>query len=291
MPRASDEAFASAGPAPGAARKRKTEATMEARAGQAENPFRVHLRVVGALMRREMTTRYGRSAGGYFWAIAEPIAVIALLSLVFSTLARTPSLGRSFPVFFATGYIAYSLYRNTADQISTAIRANKALLRYPNVNPWDAIVAAGTLQLLTECMIAALILPALIVATGEPVLIAPEWLLGALAAAAILAFGVGSVNAVMFVVHPIYERIYKILMRPLFIISGIFFLPEALPSQLRELLALNPVVHIVAAFREGVYPVYHATLDRLEYPIILGLTLCLLGQLLARRHAERLDEL
>ena len=40
------------------------------------------LRVVFALIIREMSTTYGRSAGGYIWAILEPVGAIALMSLV-----------------------------------------------------------------------------------------------------------------------------------------------------------------------------------------------------------------
>ena len=38
-------------------------------------------RVLFALVMREMTTRFGRSSAGYLWALIEPAAFIALLSL------------------------------------------------------------------------------------------------------------------------------------------------------------------------------------------------------------------
>ena len=40
-------------------------------------------RTVVALMLREIATTYGRSPGGYVWALADPILGIALLTLVF----------------------------------------------------------------------------------------------------------------------------------------------------------------------------------------------------------------
>ncbi len=264
---------------------------MNSQARRSEGPFRVHLRVVIAMLRREMTTRYGNSVGGYFWAVGEPVGMIGLLSLVFSALARTPALGQNFVVFFATGYLAYNAYRTTADQISKAVRGNKALLKYPNVTVYDALVASGLLQFLTNCMITVLILTAAIMLTGEAVLIDVTRIIGAMIAATILAFGVGTLNAVLFPIFPVWERIFKILMRPLFIVSGIFYLPETMPAPVQDALALNPIVHIVATFRQGVYPVYHATINHLEYPVILGLTLFLFGLLALRRYDERLSEL
>ena len=47
-------------------------------------------RTVLALMLREMATTYGRSAGGYLWAILDPVLGIALLSVLFSLALRHP---------------------------------------------------------------------------------------------------------------------------------------------------------------------------------------------------------
>ena len=68
-------------------------------------------RAIGALVLREMATTFGRSPGGWLWAVAEPVAVIALLSFAFSLAFRSPSLGTSFPLFYATGYLPFLLFR------------------------------------------------------------------------------------------------------------------------------------------------------------------------------------
>lgn len=51
------------------------------------------LRVIAALMLREMSTRYGRTPGGYVWAVAEPLGLIIVLGLAFELIAQAPSLG------------------------------------------------------------------------------------------------------------------------------------------------------------------------------------------------------
>ena len=47
-------------------------------------------RTVVALILREMATTYGRSAGGYVWAILEPVLGVALLSVVFGMALDIP---------------------------------------------------------------------------------------------------------------------------------------------------------------------------------------------------------
>jgi capsular polysaccharide transport system permease protein len=256
-----------------------------------ESALRVHLRVVVALLRREMTTRYGRSAGGYFWAVAEPAGMIALLSVVFSTLARVPNLGQSFVVFFATGYLVFNFYRTTAQSLSVALRANRSLLKYPDVTGFDALMARLVLDFLTNCMVAAVILIPAIVFTGERV--SPDFglMAAAVLTATLLAMGIGGMNAVLFELYPTWERVFVIINRPLFIISGVFFTAESMPAPVRDALWFNPLVHVIAVFRQGLYPVYHATVNDIEYPLTLGLVTTFFALLLLRRFSERLSEL
>ena len=54
------------------------------------------LRAISALILREMATAHGRIRGGYLWAVAEPVAAVALLVLVFSVAFEQPPLGRCF---------------------------------------------------------------------------------------------------------------------------------------------------------------------------------------------------
>lgn len=51
--------------------------------------------------------------------------------------------------FFATGYAAFYMYRSTADQICAAVEANRVLLNYPVVSPYDNIIARELLRLAT----------------------------------------------------------------------------------------------------------------------------------------------
>jgi len=75
-----------------------------------ELPPLTSTRSVLALVLREMGSTYGQSPGGYVWAIIQPIGIILILALGFSLLIKAPSLGTSFLLFYATGFLAYDLY-------------------------------------------------------------------------------------------------------------------------------------------------------------------------------------
>lgn len=235
-----------------------------------------------------MTTKYGAATGGYFWAVAEPAGMIAVMSVAFAAIGRQPDLGQTYLVFFATGFLSFNFYRVTAQELFAAIKANSSLLKYPNVTTYDALFARLTLQTLTNIMVASVILSLAILWTGQRVQIDFGHIAPALAAATLLAFGMGTFNAVLFPLFPAYQRVFNIINRPLFIISGVLYIPEVLPSGLQELQGWNPLAHVVSAFRAGVYPAYDPMQDNLLYVCVCGMATLLLGLLMLRRLDERL---
>nr|WP_080579280.1 ABC transporter permease [Sinorhizobium fredii] len=231
-------------------------------------------------MVREMSTRYGSKPGGYLWAVFDPVAHVAMMTLIFQVVARMPALGLSFPLFFASGYLPFTFYQRMSSFMAGTMKANKALLSYPVVSPFNAIVSRFILQLMTDALVSVLILFLIIELGGVSQPMDFAGLVEAAGAAAVLGLGIGTINIAMFARFPLYEQIFGIVNRPLFMISGVFFLPESLPNPFRDYLFYNPLVHIIMWFRSSIYPEYRADgLDKgyvLEFALIfftLGLLL------------------
>lgn len=107
----------------------------------------------------------------------------------------------------------------------------------------------------------------------------PEHLVLAFFATALLGFGFGTLNAVIVSLWDTWAQIEKVITRPLFFISGIFYVPSRLPREARDLLQWNPVLHLVEWFRHGFYPNYNSTLLDMWYPVGIGAGMLLLGLL------------
>ncbi|TCU14705.1 ABC transporter permease [Rhizobium sullae] len=231
--------------------------------------LRTHLRVVSALIIREFSTRYGRKPGGYIWAFLEPISYILLLSAIFSAIARTPALGTSYALFFATGRMGYGFFKSVSDYVGGAIRSNVSLLRYPLVAPFDAAIARLVLQVVTSILIEGVITIGIFLTlkTTGPVNCGLLALTSLICGA--LGLGFGLINAALFIHFPLYEQIYKIVTRPLIMISGVFYLPDAMPHPTQEILLYNPLCHVAILVRMAFYPEYRGIGLDLEY-----LTIC-----------------
>ena len=245
-------------------------------------------RSVLALMLREMSTTYGRSPGGYVWAFIEPIASIAVLSAAFELLFRAPPLGTSFPLFFATGLLPFTLAAKMSVNVAKSMRFSKALLEYPGVTWVDAVIARGALILITELMTGCIIIVGMFWILDIKVILSMDHIFTSVGMAVLLGMGLGTLNCYFFTIAPIYERIYAIITRPLLIISGVMFPYEAIPPSVQTYLWYNPFVHVVSEMREGFYVTYDAQYVSSTYVFVVSLSALALGCLLLKQHHKAL---
>jgi len=243
-------------------------------------------RVVAALILRETRATFGTSHIGYLWAIITPVASIALLATIFSVAGRHPPFGSSLSLFFATGIIVLQLVTRLGNSLMTAIEANRALLSYPPIKRIDVLLARSILIVLTFLLIAAIIYGALIALGLADLPARPEHLLAAYAAASLLGIGIGMINALLLTLWDSWRRIETIITKPLFFISGVFYVPDYMPPQFIEWLRWNPVLHAIEWTRQGYYANYDSMV--LDKAYLLSITTILIfiglaGERLSRR--------
>lgn len=246
------------------------------------------LRTIVALMLREMSTTYGRSAGGYLWAVLEPVGVIAVLSFGFSLLLRTPALGDNFPLFYASGYLPFALYQSVSTKVATSIRFSRPLLAYPAVTFMDAILARLLLETLTQVTIFAIVVCGIHLIFDLRSVIDLPVLVLALTLAAGLGLGIGALNCYLMNAFGVWERVWGIVNRPMFIISGVFFTYEAMPEFARDYLWFNPVLQVVGLARDGIFVTYDASYVSIAYIAGVAMVCGAFGFLLLFRHNKTL---
>jgi capsular polysaccharide transport system permease protein len=95
--------------------------------------------------------------------------------------------------------------------------------------------------------------------------------------ALLLGTSVGLMNATLFEIFPSWRTIWKILSRPMFFISAVFYLFDSLPSYIQSILWWNPLVHIIGTLRVGFFPEYEGAYISWLYVIILALCLMSIG--------------
>lgn len=239
------------------------------------NALATFLRVIGALVRREALTRFGRFRFGYIYAFVEPALYIGVFALARELMGSNPLFGDNTLLFLVTALLTVRTVLIIAGRIMGAITANLSLLTFPIVKTFDVIIGRAVLEVITLSVVAFAFVIGLYVATG---VWAPDDLQTTLAgygAALLLGVSIGSFNAVLSRILPFWERVWSLMSLPLLFMSAVFYLPSSLPTNILNILWYNPVLHVVEWVRSGIYISYQPFLST-SYVLWVSGTLLLL---------------
>lgn len=245
-------------------------------------------RTILALLLREMATSYGRSPGGYLWAVAEPVAGIALLTFIFSLGFQAPPLGTSFALFYASGLLPFLIYSDLSGKVSQSINFSLPLLGYPGVTLIDAVLARALLNLITQVLVFCLVMGGLLAFFDTQARVDQAILAQAVLLAFVLGLGVGVLNCFLVTRFPVWQRVWSIVNRPMFLLSCVVFLFESIPQPFRDWLWYNPIVHVVGRMRQGLFFGYDGAYVSSLYVCFLSLVLGVAGFFLIWRFRDRL---
>lgn len=241
------------------------------------------LRVLFALVLRELSASDSRASLGFFWLILEPVAALVLMTVIFTLVARSPPLGTNFPMFYVTGLLPFQMYIQINSKSATAVRFSKPLLGFPAVTAVDAILARCIVSIALNVMIFAVMIIIIIWAYQLNVIIDYGRAAEALALSTLLGLGIGVFNVVPFLASPTYANIWSVLNRPLLLISGVLFLHDDLSPWLQDVLWWNPVTHVVGMTRQAFYPSYAGSYVSELYVILIALGTFAFGLLMMKR--------
>ncbi len=249
---------------------------------------RTALRTISALALREMATRYGRTPGGYLWAVLQPLGMIVVLAYAFSLLQKSPALGTSFLLFKATGVLILRQFIVLSGVTGHALTFSRSLLLYPRVTWFDAVLARFALNLLVLIGVMGVILGGILLHDGTASFLHWPSLILAVALTAAMGLSLGVLNSYLFHRFEVWQQAWSILTAPLFIISGVILLYEDMPQAAQGVLWFNPVLHLTGLMRAAFYPVYRPDYISLVYVGLWCLVPLVAGMMLMRLYHRAL---
>ena len=103
------------------------------------------------------------------------------------------------------------------------------------------------------------------------------------------AYGLGTTFGALLPLFPSLQFLVQmILLRPMFLISGVFFSIEMIPENIRPYALLNPMLQLIEMLRSSYSPVYDSSYINYPYvtvTVLLAVFIGLLTQRALRRHA------
>lgn len=249
--------------------------------------LQVQLRVLGALLMREILTRYGRHNIGFLWLFAEPM--IFTLGVTALWTATKSVHGSDLPIvaFALTGYSSVLLWRNMPGRCIGALLANLALMYHRNIRVLDIYLARVLLEFGGATMsFSTLGLLFITIGILEP----PQDVLKVIGGWLLLAWFGGSLAIYLGALsheNELVDKLWHPFSYLMFPLSGAAFLVAALPPAAQEVVLYLPTVHGVEMVREGWFGDRARAIYDLSYLIPINLVLSFLGLLQVRRVAKR----
>jgi capsular polysaccharide transport system permease protein len=237
----------------------------------------IQLRVLHALMMREIITRFGRENLGVLWLIAEPM----LFTLGVTTLWTAAGLrhGSSIPIaaFAVTGYSSVLMWRNSASRACSAVIQNRSLLYHRNVHVIDVLLTRTALEI-GGATGSFIVLSLFFIYIGW--IAPPVDLLQVIFGWSMLAW-FGTSLALIIGAATAFSEIAERLWHPtaylLFPLSGAAFMVDWLPTNMQRFVLLLPMVHGSEMLRQG----FFGNVVRTHYDVGYMATVCLVMSLAA----------
>jgi capsular polysaccharide transport system permease protein len=220
---------------------------------------------VHALMMREIKTRFGANRLGYFWAIAEPVAAVSVMALMFSLMGRHSVANIPVALFLLTAMLPFKLFTKLMTQLTSAVNANKALLAYRQVSAIDPVITRIIIELATYLIVYCIIF-SFLAWMGFEVL--PHDLLKVLAASALVALLATGLGLMLCTANSYWKDVNKLvgmISLPMMILSGVMFSATMIPSQYWYLFDWNPIFHATELSRDAYFSSYVTPLGSWYY--------------------------
>lgn len=198
------------------------------------------------LVVRDLKVRYKRSVLGFAWALVNPLMFLTVYYFIFQV-ALSFDIPRFGPFAF-TGMLVYTWFQSSVSQASGAITNSRELIRWPGFTAAVLPVVTVTTNLIHLLFALPLLMGFLLLegtGLGNAVLLLPV----VIGIQFILTLGLGYLVAAGNVLFRDTEHLVAVLLQLLFFLTPVFYDASMVPERFQPFYRLNPMVHLVGAYR------------------------------------------
>jgi capsular polysaccharide transport system permease protein len=237
-------------------------------------------RVIGAIILRDMRTRFGRTHLGYLIAIAWPLMHSTFILMAHALVNRVAPIGGDPVVFVSTGIIPYVMCFYPSRQMTFSVEHNKALLLFPIIRVSDIIFARAILEFLTSFLVAGLFFLIIVIFLGiDMTPNSPTEAITGILAAMYFGIAMGFVNTLIIALFKFWNAMQIVMMLVMYLSCGALFLPSGLSEQVQYYIWFNPLMHCVEWLRSAYYEDQGSEILSKSYVLIFSTALLFMGLL------------
>lgn len=212
--------------------------------------LRANRAVLKQLVRQQLILRYRRTTLGYLWTLVNPLLMMSVTAVVFSTLFKLDI--KSYTVFLFAGMIPWTCFSSIVSQSGGALINNEGLIKKIYL-PKLIFPLSISLGILIDSMLSFIALFLIILAIGGQL----SWAMLFIPAAYVLLFlfsiGLAFIFSVVTVFFRDLQHVIVIVMQAWFYLTPVMYKNDALAGKLAFFVQLNPLVPFIELFRAPLY--------------------------------------
>lgn len=245
--------------------------------------WRVQIRVIYALMIRELNTRFGRENIGFLWIMVEPLLFAILVAIMWRMLKGPEEHGIGIVAFVVTGYIPLTLFRHCVGRSVSVFIANGSLMYHRQIKVVDFVIVRFLIEMLGSMMAYLFIATLLIALDLFPVpsdiaMFIAGWILYC-----IFTLSLCLIIAPLSEMSEILEKFIPVTTYIVIPFSGTFNSASWLAPTVREYIMWSPFVNAMELMRGGIWGEKVVSYYNVWNPIICSAVAALIGLALCRR--------
>jgi ABC-type polysaccharide/polyol phosphate export permease len=239
--------------------------------------------VLYQLVRQQLILRYRRTMFGYLWTLFNPLLMMSVTAVVFSTIFKLDL--KSYAIFLFSGMIAFNFFSTTVTQSGNSLITNEGLIKKIYIPKLLFPLAVGVSCLIDSVLTAASLFLIILVLGGK-ISAALLFLPVAYVLLFMLSFGVAMIMSICTVYFRDLQHLVTILMQALLFLTPVFYKPDAMQGKVAWIIQLNPLTSFIELFRA---PIFLGTLPSLNAVLLAAMfaTLSLVAGITFFRSFER----
>lgn len=200
------------------------------------------------LVLRNLKLRYKQTALGAAWAVLQPLLTMVTFTIIFGHLAKLPSDGLPYPVFYYTGLLPWLYFANALTAATNTMVDHQRMITkvyFPRLLLPAAAVLANLVDFAAAFGVLLLLMLWYGIAPTATVWLAPLFLL----LAVLTALGVGLALAALYARFRDVRYALQFMVMLWMFVSPVLYPSTMIPERWRWLYGLNPIAGVLEGFR------------------------------------------
>src|SRR2546426_1194040 len=197
---------------------------------------------------RDVKIRYKQTAIGVLWVVLQPVLTMLVFTLFFGRLAKLPSQGLPYPVFYFAALVPWTYFSYALQSTTNVVVDNQRLITkvyFPRL----ILPISTALSGLVDFAIGFVVLAIFTFAYGIRPTLAALWLPVLLLLALFTALGVGLWMSALNALYRDVRYVVPVSARSWMFASPVAYASSLVPPRWRWLYGLNPMAGVIDGFR------------------------------------------